>query len=89
MMPISLQITYRGGRPFAAYIYLDGAAQGVVHRSQEIVPEIVVDFDVDSKPVGVEIVSPEATGLDEILSVFDSLGLARPERQELNPLVAA
>jgi uncharacterized protein YuzE len=89
MMPISLQITYRRGRPFAAYIYFDAAKHALVERSEEIAPEIVVDYDSDSNPVGVEIVSPEATGVDEILGVFDRLGITRPELTELDPLVAA
>ena len=39
--------------------------------------------------IGVEIVSPDATSIDEILSVFDTLGLGRPDLSELAPIVAA
>ena len=89
MMPISLQITYRRGRPFAAYIYLDQASTGRVARSEAVAPEIVVDYDDESNPLGVEIASPEGTTLDEILKVFDRLGIDRPDLSELDPLVAA
>lgn len=89
MMPISLQITYRRGRPSAAYIYFDAAKHARVERSEEIAPEIVVDYDSDSNPIGVEIVSPDSTGVDEILRVFDRLGITRPDSSELDPLVAA
>ena len=86
---ISLQVTYRKGQPFAAYIYLDHAPGQKAVRSEEVAPEIVVDYDGDERPIGVEIVSPGATSVDEILAVFDELGLSRPDLSELAPLVAA
>lgn len=89
MSSISLQVTYRKGRPFAAYIYLDHLPGQKIVRSEEVAPEIVVDFDGDAQPIGVEIVSPAATSIDEIFSVFDTLGLNRPDLSELAPLVAA
>ena len=89
MKPISLQVTYRKGQPFAAYISLDHPLGQKVVRSAEVAPEIVVDFAEDGQPIGVEIVSPVATSVDEILAVFDTLGVGRPELSELAPLVAA
>jgi len=89
MKHISLQVTYRKGRPFAAYIYLERRPGQKVVRSEEVAPEIVVDFDEDSQAIGVEIVSPDSTSVDEIFSVFDKLGLGRPDLSELAPLVAA
>ncbi len=89
MSSISLQVTYRKGRPFAAYICLDHLPGQEIVRSEEVAPEIVVDFDGDAQPIGVEIVSPDATSIDDILSVFDTLGLSRPDLSELAPLVAA
>lgn len=88
MKPIFVQVTYRKGRPYAAYIHLErGPGQKSV-RSEELAPEIVVDFDADARPIGVEIVSPDATSIDEILAVFDQLGLTRPAPAELAPLAA-
>jgi uncharacterized protein YuzE len=89
MKGISLQITYRKGRPFAAYIYLDRRPGEKSVRSEELGPEIVVDFAADGRPLGVEIVSPDVTPVEDILKVFDRLGLGRPEASELGPLVAA
>ena len=89
MKPISLQVTYRKGRPFAAYIYLDRRPGEKSARSEEVAPEIVVDFDSDEHPIGVEIISPDVISIDEILAVFDKLGVGRPELTELAPLVAA
>ncbi len=89
MTGISLQITYRKGRPFAAYIHLDRRPGERSVRSEELGPEIVVDFAADGRPLGVEIVSPDVTPIEDVLKVFDRLGLGRPEASELAPLVAA
>jgi hypothetical protein len=89
MKPISLQVTYHRGRPFAAYIYLDRGPGQKSARSEQMAPEIVVDFDANDRPIGVEIISPDSTPVDEVLAVFDRLGLGRPDVAELAPLVAA
>jgi uncharacterized protein YuzE len=89
MKHISLQVTYRKGRPFAAYIYLAHRPGAKAVRSEEVLPEIVVDYDSAGRPLGVEVISPEATTVDEIMAVFDRLGVGRPEPIDLAPLVAA
>jgi len=89
MKSISVQVTYRAGRPFAAYIDLGRRRREKTARSVEISPEIVVDFARDERPIGIELVSPEAVTLDEVLEVFDQLGIARPDPSELAPLHAA
>ena len=88
MKAITLQITYRQGRPFAAYIHLAGKGGRGSARSQHMGGEIVVDFDGDDRPVGLEIINPDVTPLDEIFNVFDRLGLERPDEKDLGPLVA-
>jgi len=88
MKSLSLQITYRKGRPSAAYLYLGQRGTKSV-RTAVVRPDIVVDFGEDDRPVGIEIVDPETVTTSEILSVFDELGLARPDLRELAPLEAA
>jgi hypothetical protein len=89
MKPISLQVTYRKGRPSAAYIYLDRRPGTKSARTAELSPDIVVDFAPDDQPIGLEIVDPESVTVENILAVFDQLGLARPDSSELAPLEAA
>lgn len=89
MEPLSIQVTYRGGRPFAAYIHLGGRPGEKSVRSEEVSPELVADFGADGRVLGVEVVSPGATTADEIFEVFDKLGLVRPTATDLGPLVAA
>ena len=85
---VSLQVTYRKGKPFAAYIYLAKPGQKSI-RTASVSEDLLVDYAEDDTPLGIEIVSPGLVSIEEILSVFDRLGLGRIEAEELKPLRAA
>ena len=89
MNVISLQVTYRKARPFAAYIYLDRRPGDTSARTEKVTADLLVDYAEDGRPLGIEIVTPEAVPMEEILRVFDKLGLGRPAQAELAPLRAA
>ena len=89
MKTVSLQITYRKGKPFAAYIYLSHRRGQKSVRTEAITEDLLIDYAQDGTPLGIEIVSPEIVSIDEIQSVFDRLGLSRPEPVELEPIKAA
>lgn len=89
MNAITVQVTYRKGRPLAAYIYLDRRSGEKAARTEKITQDLLVDYGPDGGPVGIEIVSPGAVHLDDILGVFDRLGLGRPTSEDLAPLQAA
>lgn len=54
---ISLQVTYRKGKPFAAYLYLAKPGQKST-RTETISEDLVIDYGKDDTPLGIEIVSP-------------------------------
>ncbi len=89
MSAFSLQVTYRQGRPFAAYIYLHAGPAQNSARSERVSSEVLIDYSADGTPLGIEIISPEHVSFDEINAAFDRMGLARPEPSELEPLRAA
>lgn len=89
MSPLSLQVTYRKGRPFAAYIYLDRHPGEKAARTEQVSEDLVVDYAADGHPMGIEIVTPGAVTLEELYELFDRLGLGRPTPDELAPLQAA
>ena len=89
MKTVSLQITYRKGKPYAAYIYLPHRRGQKSVRTEAITEDLLIDYAQDGTPLGIEIVSPGIVSIDEIQSVFDRLGLGRPEPVELEPLNAA
>ncbi len=89
MKTLTVQVTYRKGEPFAAYIYLAAKPGQKSARTEDVSPDLVIDYAADGTPLGIEIVSPGFVTLDEIHAVFDRLGLGRPEPSELAPLRAA
>ena len=89
MKTVSLQITYRKGKPFAAYIYLARQHNQKSVRTEAITEELLVDYAQDGTPLGIEVVSPGTVSIDEIQHVFDRLDLGKIEPVELEPLKAA
>ncbi|HET9982023.1 MAG TPA: DUF2283 domain-containing protein [Longimicrobiales bacterium] len=89
MSTLSLQITYRKGQPFAAYIYLAGRPGQRSARTVEVSPEVLIDYAADGTPLGIEIISPMHVSAEEVNRAFDVLGLSRPSAVELAPLRAA
>lgn len=89
MNGLSLEVTYRKGKPFAAYVYFGREPGQKSARTEEVAPELLIDYAEDGTPLGIEIVSPGHVSLDEIMAVFDKLGLGRPDPEELAPVKAA
>jgi uncharacterized protein YuzE len=89
MSPLSLEVTYRKGKPFAAYVYLDRKPGMKSARTEEVAPELLIDYSEDGTPIGIEIVSPGFVTIEKIMSAFDKLGLRRPDPEEFAPVRAA
>jgi hypothetical protein len=53
-----LEVTFRKGRPIAAYLHLPRASGAKVARSDARPPAKVVDLTAADQPLGVEITSP-------------------------------
>lgn len=85
----SLQITYRKGRAFAAYLYLSHAT-GEKSARTEASPDglLVVDYAGDGRPIGVEITAPDAVTLGRLNSLLVDLGQSPLAEQEFRPLTA-
>lgn len=85
----SVQVTYRKGRPFAAYIYFQRKPGQKSVRTERVSRGVLIDYAADGTPRGIEVVSPGHVSLDEINEAFDRIGLQRPEPRDLEPLKAA
>ncbi len=82
-----LEITYRHGRPLAAYLHLPGSKVGEkAGRTKEVAPGLVVDFAADGRALGVEIVNPTMISLKELNGVLASLQLEPLDEKEFAPL---
>lgn len=86
----SLQVTYRKGRPFAAYLHLSHAT-GEKSARTVATPDglLVVDYSSAGKPVGVEITAPQAVSLERINELLTSLGQPPLADHEFKPVLAA
>ena len=84
-----LEVTFRGGRPIAAYYYLPRRPGQKSYRTMLVNPGMVVDFSRSGKPIGIEITAPSEISLAAINRVMRNLGLAAVTRADFAPLLAA
>ncbi len=84
-----LEVTFRHGRPLAAYLYLERAPEERSARSRRVEPGLVVDFAESGRPLGIEITAPDKLSLAAVNAVLSELGLAELAPADLSPLLAA
>jgi len=86
----SLQVTYRKGRPFAAYLHLSHPTGEKTAKTKPS-PDglLVVDYSVTDHPVGIEITAPLAVPLERLNQLLADLGQAPLAEQDYKPVLAA
>ena len=86
----SLQITYRKGRPFAAYLHLSHPT-GEKTAKTVASPDgrLVVDYGASGRAVGVEITAPQAVPLERVNQLLTDIGEAPLAEHEYWPVRAA
>ena len=84
-----LEVTFRGGRPLAAYLYLPRASSDRSHRTERVEPGLVIDFNRHGKPIGIEMTAPTKVSASALNRVLRRLGLPVVTREDLAPLRAA
>ncbi|HYV85424.1 MAG TPA: DUF2283 domain-containing protein [Patescibacteria group bacterium] len=84
-----LEVTFRHGRPVAAYYYLPRKPGEKSHRARRIEPGLVIDLGRSGQPIGIEITAPSRITVAALNRVLTKLGLSRVTRNELAPLLAA
>ena len=86
----SLQVTYRKGRPFAAYLHL---LHAVGEKSARTVASsdglLIVDYAASGRPLGVEITAPQAVSLERLNELLAELGEPPLAEQDYKPARAA
>ncbi len=86
----SLQVTYRRGRLFAAYLHLShptGEKRAKTKASTDGL--LVVDYGVTGRPVGIEITAPLAVPLERLNQLLADLGQPPLGEQDYKPVRAA
>ncbi len=84
-----LEVTFRRGRPLAAYYYLPRRPGEKSYRTRRVEPGMVVDFNRSGRPIGIEITAPGRLTLAALNRALRELGFAAVQRADLAPLRAA
>ena len=84
-----LEITYRNGRPLAAYYYLPRRSGDTSARTEQATAGLIVDFASDGRPIGIEIPSPSSLDLAALNALLTRLGQSPVGPEDVRPLVAA
>lgn len=84
-----LEVTFRHGRPIAAYYYLPRRSKDRSHRTRRVEPGLVIDFTRNGKPIGIEIIAPDKLTLAAFNRVLRELSFPVLKRADLAPLMAA
>jgi hypothetical protein len=86
----SLQVTYRKGRPFAAYLHLSHqTGEKSTRTAASSDGLLVVDYAASGQPLGVEITAPQAVPLDRLNQLLAELGELPLAEQDYKPARAA
>jgi len=84
-----LEVTFRHGRPIAAYYYLPREANQRSVRSRRVEPGLVIDFAAEGHAIGIEITAPSKISLAALNDVLRDLGQAPASSTDLAPVLAA
>ena len=84
-----LEVTFRHGRPIAAYYYLPREANQKSSRTRRVEPGLVIDFTAEGQAIGIEITAPAKVTLAALNAVLKELGQAPATEADLAPVLAA
>lgn len=84
-----LEVTYRNGKPMAAYLHLPRRDGDTAARTDEAGTGLLIDFTSDGRPIGIEILAPGRIDLVALNHVLADLGVATISPHDLSPLDAA
>jgi len=84
-----LEVTYRHGRPLAAYYYLPRRPGDRAYRTSRGPSGLLVDYVRGGRAIGIEITAPSLISLAAVNRLLRDLGQKPIKRAELSPLLAA
>jgi hypothetical protein len=76
-----LEVTFRKGKPLAAYLYLHPNAGDKCVRTEK--------READGRAIGIEITAPGMVALTSLNRVMESLNESPLTQEDVSPLVAA
>ena len=70
-----LEVTFRKGKPLAAYLHLPRKTGIKVARTTDAGRGVKIDFDGEGTPIGVEITAPSAITASALNAILASFGV--------------
>ena len=83
------EVTYRRGRPNAAYYSLPRRPGQKSVRTRQIEPGLLVDIGLGGRAIGIEIADPAGLSVAAVNRVLRNLGCSPVSRADVAPLRAA
>lgn len=84
-----LEVTFRHGRPIAAYYYLPRETGQKSASTRRVEPGLVIDFTAGGQAIGIEITAPAKVSVAALNAVLKELGHAPASEADLAPVLAA
>jgi Protein of unknown function (DUF2283) len=84
-----LEVTFRHGRPIAAYYYLPRDTKQKSVHTRRVEPGFIIDFTAEDQAIGIEITAPAQATLAGLNAILAELGERLASEADLAPLLAA
>jgi hypothetical protein len=84
-----LEVTYRQGKPLAAYLYLPRQPGDKSCRTFQFEPGLLIDYAAHDRAIGIEITSPTKVSTDSINRALVSAKHQPVTATDLFPLLPA
>lgn len=84
-----LEVTYRKGKPFAAYLFLPRRPDDRSARTEKFSDTLIIDYASDGRPIGIEIVHPQAITREELNQALSQIRQPALRDEDFAPLKAA
>ncbi|WPL19278.1 hypothetical protein Thiowin_04395 [Thiorhodovibrio winogradskyi] len=84
-----LEVTFRRGRPLAAYLYLPRISGDKSDYVVQMGSGLLVDYTTEGKPIGLEITAPAQVSIAELNNVLAALHVPTLTKEDIAPLLAA
>jgi uncharacterized protein YuzE len=83
-----LEVTFRKGKPLAAYLHLPRATPAKAARTTDAGHGVRIDYDAEDSVIGVEITAPSAVTITQLNAILLGIGIKPLTNEEWRPLAA-
>ena len=84
-----LEVTFRNGKPVAAYLYLPRNAADRSVRTERHEQGLLIDFTADGRAIGIEITAPTKLSVAALNRALAAVNQEPATAEELGPVAAA